>query len=121
MDPLFENATQKRSLVNSKHVEIIFAHIPQLINVSSALTERLHKMIIITSAEKLMTADTMQYDPVPIGKLFCDFENYFDVYIAYAVNYSKSRKYLNKASSNIVYRQLVKVSLYLLKGWWRAQ
>jgi hypothetical protein len=107
MDPLFRAASQKRSLVNLKDVEIIFAHIPQLISVSSAIAERLHKVIIGTPEEK---STNQEGSALFIGKTFCDFENYFDVYIAYAVNFSKSRKYLNKASSNIVYHQLVKVS-----------
>lgn len=107
MDPLFRAASQKRSLVNLKDVEIIFAHIPQLISVSSAIAERLHKVIIGTPEEK---STNQEGSALFIGKIFCDFENYFDVYIAYAVNFSKSRKHLNKASSNIVYHQLVKVS-----------
>ncbi|CAO3693912.1 unnamed protein product [Rhizopus stolonifer] len=98
MDPLFQAASQKRSLVNQKDMDIIFAHIPQLINVSSSLVECLHRV-----------SDNKQ-DSAPMGKIFCDYTSYFDVYIAYAVNFSKSRKYLNKASSNIVYHQLVKVS-----------
>jgi hypothetical protein len=108
MDPLFRAASQKRSLVNLKDVEIIFAHIPQLISVSSAIAERLHKVIIGTPEEK---STNQEGSALFIGKTFCDFENYFDVYIAYAVNFSKSRKYLNKASSNIVYHQLVKDSI----------
>jgi hypothetical protein len=109
MDPLFQAATQKGSLVNLKDVEIIFAHIPQLISLSSALAKQLHQAII-SSEEKKFVIDSQH--EAPIGKIFCDFENYFGVYIAYAVNYSKSKKYLTKASSNIVYRQLVKVNLF---------
>ncbi|KAG1445832.1 hypothetical protein G6F46_011321 [Rhizopus delemar] len=108
MNPLLQAATQKGSLVNLKDVEIIFAHIPQLISLSSALAEQLHQAII-SSEEKKSVIDSQH--EAPIGKIFCDFENYFGVYIAYAVNYSKSKKYLTKASSNIIYRQLVKDSI----------
>ncbi|KAI9244940.1 Dbl homology domain-containing protein [Sporodiniella umbellata] len=97
MDPLFQAAAQKRSLVHQKDMEVIFAHIPQLIHVSYSLTLTLHSA-------------TESSRHVPMGKVFCDYINHFDVYIAYAVNFCKSRKYLEKASSTIVYRQLVKDS-----------
>lgn len=105
MDPLFNATDEKGSLVNLKDIETIFAHIPQLISLSSALAERLHQAIIVPF-EDGKPAD----DSVPIGKIFCDFENYFDIYIAYAVNFSRSRKCLAKASSSIVYSQLLKVT-----------
>ncbi|CAO3694470.1 unnamed protein product [Rhizopus stolonifer] len=106
MDPLFNATVEKGSLVNLKDIETIFAHIPQLISLSSALAERLHQAIIVPF-EDGKPAD----DSVPIGKIFCDFENYFDIYIAYAVNFSRSRKCLTKASSSIVYSQLLKNSV----------
>ncbi|KAI9280093.1 Dbl homology domain-containing protein [Sporodiniella umbellata] len=106
MDPLFNATIQKGSLITSKDIETIFAHIPQLISLSSSLAERLHQVIIMPFEEE-RPADGF----VPIGKIFCDFENYFSVYIAYAVNFSRSRKCLAKASSSIVYRQLVQSSV----------
>jgi hypothetical protein len=107
MDPLIEAATtgnKRSSLVNQKDVEIIFAFIPQLILLSTELVERLHETI------GPCLEDESRKDLVSIGKAFCDLESYFDVYISYSVNFSKSRKYLEKASSNMVYRQLVQVN-----------
>ncbi|KAI9481052.1 MAG: Dbl homology domain-containing protein [Benjaminiella poitrasii] len=104
MDPLMQaakNSNKKSSLVNLKDVEIIFAFIPQLIALSTALVERLHETIT------QYLEDESKKDDVCIGQIFCNLEPFFEVYIAYSVNFSKSRKYLSKASSNIVYRQLV--------------
>ncbi len=106
MDPLLEATTtgQKKSalLVNQKDIEIIFAYIPELIALSSNLVERLHDATAYLNAEPTPSGAS-------IGKAFCDLESYFDVYIAYTVNFSKSKKHLSKASSSIVYRQLVQV------------
>ncbi|CAO3638021.1 unnamed protein product [Mucor fragilis] len=101
MDPLLHAAKSQKSLVNLKDIEIIFAFIPQLIILSTALVEQLHDTITP------YLDDDSQLNQVAVGKAFCNLESYFDIYIAYAVNFSKSRKYLSKASSNIVYRQLV--------------
>jgi hypothetical protein len=107
MDPLMEAATttsKRSSLVNQKDVEIIFAFIPQLILLSTELVERLHETILPC------LEDDSKRSQVSIGKIFCDLESYFEVYISYSINFAKSRKYLEKASSNIVYRQLVQVT-----------
>ncbi|KAF1800919.1 Dbl homology domain-containing protein [Mucor lusitanicus] len=101
MDPLLQAAKSQKSLVNLKDIETIFAFIPQLIILSTALVEQLHDTITP------YLDDDSQLNQVAVGKAFCNLEPYFDIYIAYAVNFSKSRKYLSKASSNIVYRQLV--------------
>ncbi|GAN05082.1 hypothetical protein MAM1_0081c04551 [Mucor ambiguus] len=101
MDPLLHAAKSQKSLVNIKDIETIFAFIPQLIILSTALVEQLHDTITP------YLDDDSQSSQVAVGKAFCNLESYFDIYIAYAVNFSKSRKYLSKASSNIVYRQLV--------------
>lgn len=106
MDPLINAATKKSSLVNMKNIEIIFAYIPELIMLSDALGKQLHNAISSDCLE-----DETKRNQVFIGKLFCEFEPYFEIYIAYAVNFSKSRKYLTKASSNITYHQLIQVSM----------
>lgn len=97
MDPLVDAVNKKSTLVNKKNIDIIFAHIPELIMLSNALVQHLIS------------------DDETIGKLFCEFEPYFEIYIAYAVNFSKSRKHLTQASSNITYHQLVQVSPYINK------
>jgi hypothetical protein len=98
MDPLIEAASKNQKfLVNQKDIETIFAFVPQLIAISSALIEQLKKTIAYESI-------------VSIGKVFCELENYFSVYIAFTINYPKSRKYLEKASSTIAYRQLIQDS-----------
>ncbi|KAI8637868.1 Dbl homology domain-containing protein [Parasitella parasitica] len=101
MDPLMEAAKGQKSLVNLKDIEIIFGFIPQLISLSTALVKRLDDTII-----KYLEDDS-QLAQVSIGRVFCNLESHFDIYISYAVNFPKSKKYLSKASSNIVYRQLV--------------
>ncbi|KAI8968266.1 Dbl homology domain-containing protein [Mycotypha africana] len=114
MDPLIEAASptttsattvihlhQQKPLVNLKDVEIIFAFIPQLIVLSTVLVHRLHECITN------YLEDDRNLNDVCIGKIMCEFESYFSIYISYSVNFTKSRKHLAKASSNIVYRQLV--------------
>ncbi|CEP16682.1 hypothetical protein [Parasitella parasitica] len=101
MDPLMEAAKSQKSLVNLKDIEIIFGFIPQLIILSTALVKQLDDTIT-----KYLEDDS-QLAQVSIGRVFCDLESCFDIYISYAVNFPKSRKFLSKASSNIVYRQLV--------------
>lgn len=103
MDPLLEAAQKKSPLVNLKDVEIIFSFIPQLIILSSAIVQRLHETISLH--------DENEHNDAYIGKVFCDLESFFDIYIAYTVNFAKSKKHLSKASSSIVYRQLVQVWL----------
>lgn len=103
MDPLISATGTKSSLVNSKNIEIIFAFIPELITLSNTLVNSLHDTV------SNYVDDETKRDDVSVGKTFCDFEPYFEIYIAYAVNYSKSRKSLTKASSNIAYRQLIQV------------
>ncbi|KAI8064289.1 Dbl homology domain-containing protein, partial [Gilbertella persicaria] len=107
MDPLLEAASQnkKPSLVNLKDIEIIFAFIPQLISLSTTLVERLHDTV------GTCLEDDSKKNQISIGKTFCDLEKYFDIYIYYTVNFEKSRKHLRKASSSIVYRQLVQDSI----------
>lgn len=103
MDPLLVAAQKKSSLVNQKDIEIIFAFIPQLIILSTCLVQRLHETITLH--------DENEHNNASIGRVFCDLEPFFDIYIAYTVNFAKSKKHLSKASSNIVYRQLVQVCL----------
>ncbi|KAG2232354.1 hypothetical protein INT48_007369 [Thamnidium elegans] len=98
MDPLLEVAHKKSSLVNLKDIEIIFEFIPQLIILSTILVHKLK--------ETLTLFENGSSEPC-IGQAFCELEDFFDIYIAYTVNFSKSKKHLSKASSNIVYRQLV--------------
>lgn len=105
MDPLLEIAQKKSSLVNIKDIEIIFAFIPQLIILSSLLVERLRETLTLFENEST---------EAHIGRAFCDLEPLFDIYIAYTINFSKSKKHLSKASSSIVYRQLVQVILFNL-------
>lgn len=103
MDPLLVAAQKKSALVNLKDIEIIFAFIPQLIVLSTSIVQRLHETISLH--------DENEQNDACIGKVFCDFESFFDIYIAYTVNFAKSKKHLLKASSSIVYRQLVQVCL----------
>lgn len=98
------SGNKRSSLVDKKDIEIIFAFIPQLILLSSELVERLHETI------GPCLEDVSKKNQVSIGKAFCDLESYFDVYISYSINFAKSRKYLEKTNSNIVYCQLVQVS-----------
>ncbi|KAI8385821.1 Dbl homology domain-containing protein [Blakeslea trispora] len=105
-NPLLEAATaKKKPLVNLKDVQIIFAYIPQLISLSTTLVERLRSTI-----ENYLDYDENRNE-IAIGQTFCDLEKYFDIYIYYAANFSKSKKHLAKASSSIIYRQLVQDSM----------
>ncbi|KAG0172761.1 hypothetical protein DFQ29_008228 [Apophysomyces sp. BC1021] len=98
MEPLIEAATSHpRPLMNIRDIQTMFAYIPQLIMLSTALARRLH--------------DTAMDSSESAGKVFCDLENEFEVYIFYAVNFSKLQKCLAKADRNMVYRQLVQDSL----------
>lgn len=116
MDPLLDASTTsfnlKKSsmLVNHKEIEVIFAYIPELIALSSILVERLKTVIECFTSEESAAAAAAPPRHTRIGKIFCDLEPYFDIYILYTVNFSKSKKCLSKASSSIVYRQLVQVN-----------
>lgn len=107
MDPLIKATNAKSALVNTKNIEVIFAYIPELIALSNSLIKRLQNTI------STYLEDETKRNDVSIGRTFCDFEPYFEIYIAYAVNYSKSRKLLTSSSSNIAYRELIQVSIYL--------
>lgn len=102
---------KKSSLVHFKDIEIIFAFIPQLITLSSSLFSRLGESISTTL--EMTNDEDNSYDGCSVGKIFCDLEPYFDIYLAYTVNFSKSRRYLSKANSSIVYRQLVQVCCFV--------
>ncbi|KAI8388319.1 Dbl homology domain-containing protein [Radiomyces spectabilis] len=102
MNPLHSAAKQRpRPLVRMEDVEVIFAFIPQLIILSTALFCRLHDTIHYAT----------EHSGQGIGRVFCDLEDQFAVYIFYAVNFSKLQKCLAKTADNIVYRQLVQNSL----------
>ncbi|KAI8351454.1 Dbl homology domain-containing protein [Choanephora cucurbitarum] len=104
MDPLMEAATaQPRPLVNLKDIQTIFAFIPDLIALSSALVGRLKEATCTTEHGEVY------YDS--IGQIFYDLEEEFTVYIRYAANVSKQKKCIQRADRSIVYRQLVQDSL----------
>lgn len=101
MDPLVLAATTyPRPLVNIRDISTIFAFIPELIQLSSTLVNRLNEAICTTE-----NGETQGY----LGKVFCDLEDQFDIYISYAANFSKQQRCIVKADRSIVYRQLVQV------------
>lgn len=102
MDPLIEAATAyPRPLVNIKDIQTIFAFIPELISLSSTLIYRLK--------DAICTTENGETQGTSLGKVFCDLENEFDIYISYAANFSKQQRCIERADRSIVYRQLVKV------------
>ncbi|EPB91945.1 hypothetical protein HMPREF1544_01239 [Mucor circinelloides 1006PhL] len=103
MDPLVLAATTyPRPLVNIRDISTIFAFIPELIQLSSTLVNRLNEAICTTESGETQGC---------LGKVFCDLEDHFDVYISYAANFSKQQRCIVKADRSIVYRQLVQDSL----------
>lgn len=108
MDPLKEAATaQPRPLVNIKDVETIFAYIPELIALSSAILRRLHETVhAIESNHSCRNCCSCG-----VGKVFCEYLNRFDIYISYAANFAKAQRCATKkANANIVCRQLMQVN-----------
>lgn len=104
MDPLAEAATTyPRPLVNIKDIQTIFAFIPELISLSSTLIHRLKDAICTTENEETQGSI--------IGRVFCELEDEFDIYISYAANFSKQQRCIERADRSIVYRQLVQESL----------
>ncbi|KAI9254173.1 Dbl homology domain-containing protein [Helicostylum pulchrum] len=103
MDPLFEAATAyPRPLVNLRDIQTIFAFIPELISLSSALVNRLKDACCTTEQGETLGS---------LGKVFCDLEDQFAVYISYAANFSKQQRCISRADKSIVYRQLAQDSL----------
>ncbi|KAI8371731.1 Dbl homology domain-containing protein [Radiomyces spectabilis] len=102
IDPLLEAADTRHHppLVNMRDVQTIFAYVPQLMVLSSMLVQRLHDGIRVTEDA-----------PSLVGRIFCDLEKAFEVYICYAANYRQSQKCLLKAGRNVVYRQFIQDSL----------
>ncbi|GAN03427.1 hypothetical protein MAM1_0040d02880 [Mucor ambiguus] len=94
--------TYPRPLVNIRDISTIFAFIPELIQLSSTLVNRLNEAICTTENGETQGC---------LGKVFCDLEDQFDVYISYAANFSKQQRCIVKADRSIVYRQLVQDSL----------
>lgn len=106
MDPLIEAATTyPRPLVNIRDIQTIFAFIPELISLSSTLVNRLKDAICTTDSGETQTQGSSSY----LGKVFCELEDEFDVYISYAANFSKQQRCILRADRSIVYRQLVQV------------
>jgi hypothetical protein len=102
MDPLVEAATTyPRPLVNIRDIQTIFAFIPELISLSSTLVNRLK--------DAICTTETGETQGSSLGKVFCDMEDEFDIYISYAANFSKQQRCILRADRSIVYRQLVQV------------
>ncbi|KAG0171392.1 Pleckstrin y domain-containing G member 1 [Apophysomyces sp. BC1015] len=93
MDPLM-NAV-RCNLIHRREIQPIFGYIPQLILLSTALVRQ------FDDANK----------PSAIGQVFCNFEDAFSVYIAYAANYARSLKCAAKANRHLVYRQAVKTAV----------
>lgn len=103
MDPLLEAATAyPRPLVNLRDMQTIFAFIPELISLSSTLVNRLKDAFCTTEQ-----GETPQ--PISFGKVFCDLEDQFAIYIRYAANFSKQQRCISRADKSIVYRQLAQV------------
>ena len=77
MDPMMEAASaHQRPLATLKDVQTIFAYVPQLLMLSTSLLRRLHEAI----------------EKGNVGKVFCDYQNEFEVYISYAANYAKAQR-----------------------------
>ncbi|KAG2209520.1 Dbl homology domain-containing protein [Mucor mucedo] len=103
MDPLLEAATAyPRPLVNLRDIQTIFAFIPELISLSSTLVHRLKDALCTTENGETQGS---------LGKVFCDLEDQFEIYINYAANFSKQQRCIQRADRSIVYRQLAQDSL----------
>jgi hypothetical protein len=103
MDPLVEATTAyPRPLINTKDIQTIFAYIPELISLSSVLVYRL----------KDCSPDNGGEIHASLGRVFCDLEDQFEVYIKYAANFSNQQKSMSRVDRNIVYRQLVQVKKF---------
>lgn len=103
MDPLLEAATAyPRPLVNLRDIQTIFAFIPELISLSSTLVHRLKDALCTTENGETQGS---------LGKVFCDLEDQFEIYINYAANFSKQQRCIQRADRSIVYRQLAQVMI----------
>lgn len=102
MDPLLQAANSyPRPSVNLKDIQTIFLYIPELIALSSLLVHRLKDTIRTTENGETHGS---------IGEVFCELEDHFDIYIAYAANFAKQQRCITRADRSIVYRQLVQVN-----------
>ncbi|KAL1925530.1 uncharacterized protein VTP21DRAFT_413 [Calcarisporiella thermophila] len=96
VEPFKSAANSEKPLVDPADVDIMFAHVEELKNVSNALARDLR---------------LVRGEEAGVGKVFLQHEQNFVAYIRYAINFDNAQKALQRADRNILYRKFIQDSL----------
>lgn len=98
MNPFIEAANSHNPLVNPADISVIFAHVSDLIELSTIITRKLE-----------FVSQNWREDESLVGQIFGEHEDDFDVYIRFAINFKASQKAIKRANNNILYRRFIQV------------
>lgn len=96
MDPFIDAAQQSNPLVNPDDIKIIFAHIDELIELSTIIVEDLESSM-----------DPWQESESTVGEVFLKYNPYFEALLLYAENHQQSRLTIKRANENVLYRKIL--------------
>ncbi|RIB05144.1 Dbl homology domain-containing protein [Gigaspora rosea] len=96
MDPFIDAAQQSNPLVNPDDIKIIFAHVDELIELSTIIVEDLESSM-----------DPWQESESTVGEVFLKYNPYFEALLLYAENHQQSRLAIKRANENVLYRKIL--------------
>ncbi|CAG8809991.1 30849_t:CDS:2, partial [Racocetra persica] len=96
MDPFIDAAQQPNPLVNPDDIETIFAHISDLIVLSTIIVEDLESGM-----------DPWQESESMVGEVFLKYRPYFETLLLYAENHEQSRMAIKRANENVLCRKFM--------------
>ncbi|RUS25531.1 hypothetical protein BC938DRAFT_472023 [Jimgerdemannia flammicorona] len=100
MEPFIEAANTHNPLVNPADISVIFAYVSDLIDLSTKIAHRLQ-----------VVAQNWREEESRVGQIYTDFEDDFDIYIKFAINFRASQKAIKRANNNILYRKFIQDAL----------
>ncbi|CAG8458559.1 592_t:CDS:2 [Dentiscutata heterogama] len=96
MDPFIDAAQQSNPLVNPDDIKAIFAHVDDLIQLSTLIVEDLESSM-----------DPWQESESMVGEVFLKYSHYFEALLLYAENHQQSRSAIKRANENVLYRKIL--------------
>ncbi|KAG1467953.1 hypothetical protein G6F56_004119 [Rhizopus delemar] len=85
MQPMIKDACKSKSLVKTSHIPLLFEHLPELLELSNDLLEK------------------MEANPDQMGTLFLEAQPRFFVFIKYTMHYKFNEKEIRKACKNALF------------------
>ncbi|CAG8602852.1 20753_t:CDS:2 [Cetraspora pellucida] len=101
MDPFIDAAQLPNPLVNPDDIETIFAHINDLIVLSTIIVEDLESSM-----------DPWQESESMVGEVFLKYRPYFERLLLYAENHQQSRMAIKRANENVLCRKFMQLKKY---------